>query len=74
MTKETVDKYLDDLRAHVINISNELAYIDRIDEILVPNPACDEDEVESPMTDEQQKKYDSIMDSLKHTVQTEFSG
>lgn len=66
--KNTED-YLKELRDLVHEVSDCLAHIDQISDCLVPNSL----EEETTMTEEQQKKYDSIMDSLKNTIQTEFS-
>lgn len=73
MTKEQIDKYLDDLDNIVDRISNDLAYIDNIGESLFPNPCCDEDEPDSGINAEQEERYYKLMDALRWTFCNEFS-
>lgn len=72
MTTERIDKYLDDMDNIVDRISNDLDYIDNIEESLFPNPCCDEDEPDSGINAEQEERYYKLMDALVSLIRNEF--
>lgn len=71
MTKAVIDKYLASLKELVMGISNDLAHIDAINETLCPNP-CEDEDVDTGMTIEQEEERDRLMECLRWTICVEF--